>query len=123
LVAGFDFHLCASAFICVRQGFERIFMAASRDDLHEQIEDVEWHWLKPHLERDALIVVQKVIDLVEAAARIAEDDTAIVSAWIAAGHLGKPSAEEIDSFNAEPTHRFRMLVVQPWVLIQKGESH
>ncbi len=94
-------------------------MTTSRDQLHDQIEEVEWHWLKPHLERDALILVGKSIDLAEAALRIAEDDTVIVSAWIAAGHLGKPGAEEIEAFNADPARRFRMLIVQPWVLAQE----
>ncbi len=94
-------------------------MTTTRDQLHEQIEEVEWHWLKPHLDRDALIIVRQTIDLAEAAARIAADDSAIVSAWIAAGHLGKPSAEEIDSFNADSTRCFRMLIIQPWVLIQE----
>jgi len=84
----------------------------------DQIEDVEWHWLRPHLDRGALIVVAPALDLLEAAARIAADDSERVGAWIAGGQLAKPSLEQITAWDADPTRAFRMLIVQPYVLIQ-----
>lgn len=82
------------------------------------IEQIEWHWLRLHLERDAVIVAAPGLDLQEAAARIAADDRETVGRWIAAGELGKPTLEQIGAWNAEPAKRFRMIIVQPWVLIQ-----
>ena len=84
-----------------------------------RIEEVEWHWLRLHLERDAVIIVAPQLDLAEVAARIAADDAPTVSAWNAAGRLSKPSLEQIGAWNAEPARRFRMLIVQPYVLIQE----
>ena len=84
-----------------------------------RIEEVEWLWLRLHLERDAVVIVAPELDLGEAAARIAADDAPTVSAWIAAGRLSKPSREQIDAWNADPARRFRMLIVQPYILIQE----
>lgn len=85
----------------------------------DQIEDVEWHWLRPHLDRGALIVVDPGLDLTDVAARIGADDTAAVGAWIAAGRLAKPTLAQITAWDAEPLRAFRMLIVQPYVLIQE----
>ena len=94
-------------------------MNSSPKNLADEIEDVEWHWLRPHLERSALIVVDPALDLAEAAARIAADDTAAVGAWIASGHLAKPTLEQIAVWDADPVRAFRMLIVQPYVLVQE----
>jgi hypothetical protein len=85
----------------------------------DEIEDVEWHWLRPHLDRGALIVVGPALDLAEAAARIAADDTAAVGAWIASGQMAKSTPAQIAAWDAEPLRAFRMLIVQPYVLIQE----
>jgi len=71
------------------------------------------------MERDALILVGRNLDLVEAAARISEDDTAQVGAWITTGRLTKPNLEQIRVWEADPTRAFRMLIVQPYVLVQE----
>ena len=85
----------------------------------DEIESVEWHWLRPHLERGALIVVAPALDLATTAARISADDTAQIGAWIATGQLAKPTREQIVDWDEDPTRTFRMLIVQPYVLIQE----
>ncbi len=82
------------------------------------IEEIEWSWLRRHLERDAVIIVAPALDLAAAAQRLAANDSGSVAAWIAAGQLSKPSAEQLAKWNAAPSQRFRMLIVQPYVLIQ-----
>lgn len=91
-------------------------------DLASAIEEVEWHWLRPHLERGALISVAPVLDLAEVADRIAADDTAAVGGWMAAGLLGRPTPEQIAAAEAAPLSRFRMAIVRPYVLIQEPSS-
>jgi hypothetical protein len=85
----------------------------------EEIEDIEWHWLRAHLGRDALIIVAPDLDLTDAATRISADDTVQVGAWIAAGKLAKPTREQIAVWDEVPTRTFGMLIVQPYVLIQE----
>lgn len=94
-------------------------MAASKDDLPGAISEIEWHWLRQHLERDAVIVVDERLDLAEAAARLAADDTTAVRGFIADGLLLKPTLGQLAIWNAEPARRFRMLIAQPYVLIQE----
>ena len=94
-------------------------MNASPMKLADEIETVEWHWLRPHLERGALIVVDLALDLAATAARISADDTIQVGAWIAAGQLAKPTREQIADWEADPVRTFRMLIVRPYVLIQE----
>lgn len=55
-------------------------MTSTQKTLTDQIETVEWHWLKPHLDRDALIVVSPEIDLSLGAAKVAADDGSTVGA-------------------------------------------
>jgi hypothetical protein len=97
---------------------ERFSVTSTQKNLAHQIETVEWHWLKPHLDRDALIVVSAEVDLALAATKVAADDSATVGAWISEGKLTKPSANQIDAWNADPAKNFRMLIVQPFVLVQ-----
>ncbi len=84
------------------------------------IEEVEWLWLRPHLERGALILVSPELELTGVAARIAADDSAAVAAWLAAGLLGQPTREQIEAGEAAPLRRFQMVIVQPFVLIQES---
>jgi hypothetical protein len=91
----------------------------SKEELALQIAEAEWQWLKPHLERGVLITVAAAVDLAEAGERIAADDAQQVGEWIGSGKLGKPTAEEVATWVAEPTKKFLMLVVSPYVLIQE----
>lgn len=97
-------------------------MNSTQNKLTDEIEPVDWHWLRPHLERGALIVVAPVLDLATTAARISVDDTGQVGAWIAAGQLAKPTREQIGDWDEDPTRTFRMLIVQPYVLIQESPA-
>lgn len=91
----------------------------NREELALNIDEAQWQWLKPLLERGALITVAAEIDLAEAGERIATDDSSFVSAWIAAGRVGKPTAEEIEKWDCEPAKKFLTLIISPYVLIQE----
>lgn len=85
-----------------------------------QGEAVEWHWLRPHQERDALWVVAAKLELPEVAAALARDDAAAVRGWLASGALAKPDAAQLERWNAAPTVKLRMAIVQPFVLVQES---
>lgn len=91
----------------------------SKEELALNIDEAEWQWLKPHLERGALITVAASLDLAEAGERIALDDTASVAAWIDSARIGKPTAAEIEQWNGEPEKKFLVLIISPYVLIQE----
>jgi hypothetical protein len=83
------------------------------------IEMATWQELRPHLERDALIIVQSDLDLLTAAQAVAADDAGSVRLWLDQGALGKPSATQVEEWTAEPLRSFGFIIVQPYVLIQE----
>ena len=94
-------------------------MSSSREELAAQIEEVQWSWVRPHLERDALITDDEDLDLASVAERISADDAQAVGAWISEGRLSKPSSGQVEAWGETPSPSFRMIIVQPYVLIQK----
>ncbi len=95
-------------------------MIPTREELTLAVDEAEWGWLRAHLEREGLIVVAHDLDIVDVGVKIASDDTAAVSDWIAAGKLARPSAEEIAAWDGNRGKRFLSLIVSPYVLIQEN---
>jgi len=94
-------------------------MGTTREELALQVDEAEWGWLLPHSERGALVVVSGGLDLAEVGERMAADDSAAIQGWIDAGEIAKPTAGNLEAWNAAPDRRFRILVVSPYVLIQE----
>lgn len=94
-------------------------MSKSKEELALEVDLTQWEWLRPHLERGALILVDPLLELAEVGGRVAADDLAQVQAWLASGVVSKPRLEQIEQWNQEPGCRFAMLVISPYVLIQE----
>ncbi len=94
----------------------------SKEELALTIDEAEWQWLRPHLERGTLIVVAPGLDLAEAGYRIAEDNAPMVTQWIQSGKLGKPTPAQLDAWNAAPSRRFQMLIVSPYILLKESST-
>ena len=90
----------------VKEGFER------------DLAQVSWRDLRVHLRRDTLVTVAGELDLVIVATTVAADETTQVATWIAAGQLAKPTAAELDEWETAFEKPFRMLIVQPYILVQ-----
>ncbi|HEU0264142.1 MAG TPA: DUF2288 domain-containing protein [Geobacterales bacterium] len=87
------------------------------DELALTIDIAQWQWLRSHNERGALITVSTDLDLAQVGHALATDAANRVNAWINAGKLGKPTAEEIITWNEQPEKLFRTLILSPYVLI------
>ncbi len=94
-----------------------------REELARTLGEVFWSDLRAHAGRDALIVVAAGLDLLEVGEALAKNEAARVEAWIRAGQLGKPSAEELRLWPADPAARFESLIVSPFVLIRPLQRH
>lgn len=90
-----------------------------RTQLAEEMGPVAWEVLLPHAKRDALVVVNGDLNLLDVGVAIAQDDTISVQNWISTAQLQKPSPEQLSSWNDNPAKQFRTLIVQPFVLIQE----
>jgi len=88
-------------------------------ELTENLDEAEWEWLIPHVQRDAVILVEAQLDLLDVGAAIASDNLCEVQTWIDEALLTKPSETQIGEWNSDRTKRFRTLIVQPYVLVQE----
>lgn len=98
---------------------ETISMIPSKEDLALSIDEAEWGWLRAHLERDGIILVDDSLDLAEAALKVAGDDAAAIEHWVINGRIGKPTASQIHTWDTDRHKKFAMLIVSPFVLIQE----
>lgn len=94
-------------------------MSSTKEDLALTIDETEWSWLRAHLERSGLILVNDSLDLAEAALKVTEDDVTTIEQWISDGKIGKPSETQILHWDEDKQKKFSMLIVSPYVLIQE----
>ena len=88
-------------------------------ELTQNLDEAEWEWLIPHVQRDAVILVPIELDLLNVGIAIASDNILQVQKWIDEQLLGKPSVTQIGEWNSDRAKRFNTLIVQPYVLIQE----
>ncbi|MEA5510904.1 DUF2288 domain-containing protein [Crocosphaera sp. UHCC 0190] len=87
--------------------------------LIKDLANVNWNDIKPHAQRDAVIVVNENLDLLEVGVAIAKDDKISVEHWITEQLINKPSNQQLSDWNVEPSKLFKTLIVQPFVLVQE----
>lgn len=87
--------------------------------LAENLDEAEWNWLIPHVQRDALVVVAQQLDLLDVGIAIASDNVSSVQQWISEQLIYKPSPAQLADWNGNRTKRFNTLIVQPYVLVQE----
>lgn len=91
-----------------------------RETLAASIGPIEFADIRAHLTRDAVIVVDASLDLLEVGEAVARDDKARVGSWIEQGLIGKPSLEKIEAWSKTEGAAWTALVVQPFVLLREG---
>ena len=93
-------------------------MSDIKEKLKEDIASISWQEILPHAKRDAVVVIDARLDLLEVAEAIALDKTSLVSNWIAEQLIAKPSARQLTDWNSNPEREFTTAIVQPFVIIQ-----
>jgi len=95
------------------------------EDLHAELTEmmgpVQWEWLKPHVQRDAVVIVNEQLKLPDVGVAIATNNTQSVERWISEQLIVKPNAEQLVIWSSE-NKRFNSLIVQPYVLIQQPQD-
>jgi hypothetical protein len=91
------------------------------EDLHAELTNmmgpVQWEWLKPHVQRDSVVIVNSQLDLAEVGVAIASDNTQAVERWINEQLILKPNAEQLVEWSRD-NKCLTSLIVQPYVLVQ-----
>lgn len=94
-------------------------MLLSKEELALTIDEAEWSCLRAHLRRGGLILVDDALDLADTAHKVAGDDVEIIQQLMEKGMIGKPSDEQIRSWEEDMHKKFAMLIVSPYVLFQE----
>jgi hypothetical protein len=92
-------------------------MSDIRIQLTEEMAEITWSELTPHAARDAVIIVNESLSLVDVGVAIALDDKMKVANWIAELLVRKPYVEELNNWQQTLDRKFSTLIVQPYVLI------
>ncbi len=90
------------------------------EEMSRTIDEAKWEWLRPHLQRDVLILVTPEIELVDAGQALAKDNTSLIQEMITVGRLSKPTPSQISVWDGSSNEqKFLMLIVSPYILIQE----
>lgn len=90
-----------------------------RAQLAEILDEAELEWLKPHIQKDNVIIVAPELDLLDVGVAIASDNTQSVQHWIGEQLLVKPSLTILERWNATPDRRFQAIIIQPYILVKE----
>ncbi|NND91767.1 MAG: DUF2288 domain-containing protein [Granulosicoccus sp.] len=86
--------------------------------LNSETAILAWSELVRHFARGVVIHVSLELDLVEAAACMARDDTQLLQTWLDGGILRRASDDDARDWSSrEP--EFWCVVTAPWVLVQE----
>ncbi|MEL6249828.1 MAG: DUF2288 domain-containing protein [Cyanobacteria bacterium J06554_6] len=93
------------------------------DDLKQELTNMigpaQWFWLKPHVARDAIVIVNPQLELAEVGVAIATDNVQRVQRWIGEQLITKPTVEQLQEWEQDQTQHLNSLIVQPYVLVQE----
>ena len=92
-----------------------------RARLATEIHRVDWKPLAPHAKRGGLVMVAPELDLIDVGAAVAGDDGRQVQNWMRAQQLRRPTETELEAWQDEAEERFVVLIVQPYVLVQRDD--
>ncbi len=90
-----------------------------RERIAETKGPVFWTDLQAHVARDAVIIADEHLDLVDVGMALATNDTKSVETWIQSGKLQKPAAEDLARWSLATNLTFTSVVVQPFVVIHR----
>lgn len=91
------------------------------DKINRETARVRWSELERHFAHGAVVFVSTELDLVEVALRIAHDDKAHITRWMAEGKVAKVSDLQARTWQAADTELWAS-VVSPFVLVQPEKT-
>jgi hypothetical protein len=92
-----------------------------RAKLNLETAQLAWSELERHFARGSVIQIAPGVDLVDVAFQIAENNTALVQAWLAEGRIARAESSDAEDWHARQP-MFWAVVVAPWVLVQEAQK-
>ncbi|MDJ0900262.1 MAG: DUF2288 domain-containing protein [Xenococcus sp. MO_188.B8] len=94
-------------------------MSDIKERLSQDVANTSWQDLRVHAKRDALIVIDQQLDIIDVSEAIALDKKDLVSGWIDQKLISKPSSQQLSRWNNHPQQEFVTSIVQPFVIVQE----
>ncbi len=88
--------------------------------LNHETAQMPWTELLRYFASGSVIAVSDELDLIDVAARIADDDKEMVAAWLADQRLAKVTDEQAKAW-LDADMSLWTVVVKPWILVQQGQ--
>lgn len=90
-----------------------------KSKLESELSTANWDEIKPHFERDALIIVTPEQSLVAVGVAFHEDNKTLVEKWLSDGTIFKCSSNQAEDYEkSESPLNFEYLILQPFVLVK-----
>jgi hypothetical protein len=89
--------------------------------LNQETARMPWKELQRHFAGGNVVVVGDGLDLIEVAARIADDDKDSVGRWLADGSVAKANDAQAQAW-LDADVSLWAVVVKPWVLVQQRKE-
>ncbi len=94
-----------------------------KEKLSSEKEAASWKILEEHHEREALLIVDKELDLIDVGVSIANDEVMKVKEWLTSQQLMRPDEDMVSQFLEDDNNMcFEFIIIQPYVLAQKKEE-
>ena len=93
-------------------------MSEVREKLAQEIMEADWLLLDAHYARDAVIIVEDKLELLDAAEAVAKDHIDQIKGWLKEMSMYKPRPDQVVEWEARKT-KFKFIIVQPYVLAQQ----
>jgi len=90
-----------------------------KDKLQSEILDTQWEPVAPHFARGTVYLLDEDLDIVEVGQAMATDDISQIKQFLDNGLMAPPTPEEATLFAKESSILFKMLIIEPYVLIQR----
>jgi len=91
------------------------------DKINRETGRVKWSELERHFASGTVVWVGASLDLIDVALRIAHDDRATITRWMADGHVAKVSDAQAQGWLAIDATLWAS-VVSPFVLVQEEKT-
>lgn len=90
-----------------------------KEKLEKEILDTNWEPLAPHFARGTVYLLDEDLDIIQVGEAMAMDNVAALQQWLDNGLLSTPTPEEATLFTKDSNIFFKMLIIEPYVLVQR----
>jgi hypothetical protein len=90
-----------------------------KEKLTSEILETTWKPLAEHFARGAVYFLESELDIIDVGQAMATDDVSVIKRWLDDGLIYPPTSEQATQFHEDSDQIFNMLIIEPYVLIQK----